>query len=77
MAQAAFQLDCSATDYISIPRSAPTDPVLRKLFEYLSLGFTLGGILEALDKLRESPREDLASLAGEYYRRCGLFFSCT
>ena len=76
MAQAAFQLD-SVTDYISIPRSAPTDPALRKLFEYLSLGFTPAEILEVSDKLRKSPREDLASLAGECYRHCGSFFSCT
>jgi hypothetical protein len=74
MAQAAFQLDFSVIDSTSLPHSTPIDPILRKLFEYLSLGLTPEEILNASDKLRQSPREDLARLAGDCHRQCWSLF---
>lgn len=77
MALAAFSSDFPIPDGTLIPRSTPIDPILRKLFEYLSLGFTPDEIVTASDKLRQSPREDLARLAGECHRHCGLAFAFT
>jgi hypothetical protein len=70
MAQAAFPLDYSVPDSTLVPRSDPIDPFLRQLFQYLRLGLTPDKILKASDKLRESPREDLARLARECHRHC-------
>jgi hypothetical protein len=77
MAPADFLSDRSIPECTPIPRSTPIDPILRNLFEYLSLGLTPGEILTALDKLRQSPREDLARLAGECHRHCWSFFEFT
>ena len=72
MAQAAYSVDRSLTSQTPAPRSGPIDPILRKLFKYLSLGFTPDEILEASDRLRQSSRDDLFRLAGECHRHCGL-----
>jgi hypothetical protein len=75
MALVAVPWDSSVTDGTPIPPSTPIDPILRKFFEYLSLSLTPDEILEALEKLRHSPTEDIAWLAGDCHRQCRSLFA--